>query len=670
MTRIQTLYTAITLPCLVAVLVACTAALFPVFNNDVYGHMAAGRQIAETGSVPDHDTFSFFRGEPQPWRNHNWLSGLFFYMVYQKTGVDGLLAIKLIIVALIAVFITLASASKGPAAAWTCVALGALWMPFIRVRLTVRPHLFGLLFVALLALGLSRLVAASTRRAATLWISGLAAAQIAWTNLHGSGPLGIVMTGIAVACWFGQPRVRARLSLLLVAQLLASCVSPYGPLILIETFKHIGDDTMRQALSEWQSFGDKDSLGFTAALCLTGVLLAAAAPRLFRGSSQDRVSLITCLLFLVMGIRSSRFIVHTLWLSIPYLAPPLSSQLAKLPPLHRRIFASVSAVALLFFTPLMSQRLFPDLGFGFGSSTRLIPEGSGAFINRHIPRARLFGTIEDAWYVSFAAPNARVLIDGRIALYGLSILQEVNKAAQRPESFGRLMDKYGVNTALVKRAHNNHRHAVTWLREQPQWHLVYIEDKHALFTKLEVRPTLNHLPVTPAIERLSKPEAVKQELSLLRKDRSARGYVAYIDALLKLDPWLRSGGYDGLSSPEEAGETSASQKLAMKQALKLLRRATERLSHMPSVSALHALVALQVCHLDEAETAIDRASREGKNRHALLGAIELAIRRGETEKARVALTAAKRDPRSVSDRWQAALWRSIDLPSSRCQPND
>ncbi|HEX7476569.1 MAG TPA: hypothetical protein VF331_02060 [Polyangiales bacterium] len=79
---------------LAGALVLGLAALYPVWTNDLFGHLAAGRQIVALGHVPTHDSFSFYFDQPQPWRNHNWASCVVFYLLCAAVGVNALVLLQ------------------------------------------------------------------------------------------------------------------------------------------------------------------------------------------------------------------------------------------------------------------------------------------------------------------------------------------------------------------------------------------------------------------------------------------------------------------------------------------------------------------------------------------------------------------------------------------------
>jgi hypothetical protein len=143
------------------------------------------------------------------------------------------------------------SCERGTLAPWICVLIFLWVVPAVRIRFSVRPHIFGLLACAVL---LDRLRYLALRRGTNLpWrtLAGLAALQVAWVNMHGSGPMAFVLAG-AYLLGHGTHPERRRVYLAVLGTLaLGSCVSPWGPSILLETFMHIGSEGTRHFIGEW-----------------------------------------------------------------------------------------------------------------------------------------------------------------------------------------------------------------------------------------------------------------------------------------------------------------------------------------------------------------------------------------------------------------------------------
>src|SRR5258705_3835583 len=61
-------------------------------DPDLWWHLKAGEQIAQSRSVPHVDDFSFTKNGSE-WVAHEWLSEVLMYGIYRLTGLVGLVAI-------------------------------------------------------------------------------------------------------------------------------------------------------------------------------------------------------------------------------------------------------------------------------------------------------------------------------------------------------------------------------------------------------------------------------------------------------------------------------------------------------------------------------------------------------------------------------------------------
>ena len=159
-------------------------------DMDLWLHLAAGRHIFETLSIPMSDMFSCTLAH-SPWINHEWLFQTIVYAVYSAAGIDGLINLKAVIVFLTFVVLLHLGYSR-ERQLWPVVILLLVLLVY-QVRLTLRPDMFSLLFFALymsiLGLYLDQ-----------CWsLLAVALVQIVWTNTHGFfilGP-GVVFTALA-----------------------------------------------------------------------------------------------------------------------------------------------------------------------------------------------------------------------------------------------------------------------------------------------------------------------------------------------------------------------------------------------------------------------------------------------------------------------------------------
>jgi hypothetical protein len=130
------------------------AGLFPVFDGDLFWHLASGRWIVEHGAVPRVDPFRF-SAEGLPWVDHEWLFQLVVYAVERVVGLDGLIVLRAAALAGFALLVYAVSrrGGVGPGLAGL-LALGATLG--VRPRFLDRPEIFTLFFVVLLLSVLER----------------------------------------------------------------------------------------------------------------------------------------------------------------------------------------------------------------------------------------------------------------------------------------------------------------------------------------------------------------------------------------------------------------------------------------------------------------------------------------------------------------------------------
>ncbi len=647
------------------------AGLFAVANPDTFGHLAQGRQIVELGHVPLRDSFSFWKPQPALWRNYEWLSDWLMFELYRLGGFDALIAAKCALLAASAALLVLLSRLLGGARAGLLTsALVVSAIPAARFRLTERPHLcalplgcFYLIAFAYLLRGWGR----GRARADALFIAALGAAHLLWVNLHGSHLLGLALTLLHLLLASGVRGARAKLALVLGLQLAASCVSPYGPAILLDAIAHVVDPVYRQVVTEWSPWEPSDPLWLLLAPILQTLLLAAAAMPLLRRGASGRALLASAVLLALAAFRSIRFVADYLLLSAPVLALGLCDLLHAVR--WRRLAPALGLwlAAAAFVVPWASLRLPPFQGLGHGDDRIKLPAASGQWLRDHALAPRVLAAIEDSWYLMFAVPQAHFLVDGRVPFYGPSHIGRVNLAIASPRHLAVLLADYRVDTVVVRHTFKPHRVLLATLRRWPEWKLRLIEDRYALYvrdgTALRGLDSPRPLSLQPGYQPdwlldadATGAQAIEAELRRLPAHENTRGYRGWVQALLALRP-LRRPGDAGLRAPANTAEVAL-----LRRAEALLSRAVHGAQGVPVVSAYHALVAAALCDLDTAEQALSAARWEGDSRETLLGAQEIALRRGRKAEVEQFLQRAQAMPQAAHDAWLAALRTELSSP--------
>jgi len=290
------------------VAVAFLFGLFPLFDFDLWGHLAAARLIRETGQVPTVDPF-LWGAASRPWTDLYWLFQLGAGALFALGGAPLLVLAKAALAAL-AVALSLAARRPGTSAA---LAAGVWLAPLVVVggRSYERPEMISLVMVAAFLAVLAR----AREHPRLLW--ALPALQIPWVNSHPFfvfGPLLALLFALdapvarAVPLFAGESPAPARARWVPALAVTAVClVNPYGlrgalfPLGVI--FGQGGDHLFyRQYVAELRpvwSFVSRDATNpYVLAFLVTfGVGVAAALAAL----AVRRLTLFRAALLLLAG---------------------------------------------------------------------------------------------------------------------------------------------------------------------------------------------------------------------------------------------------------------------------------------------------------------------------------------------------------------------------------
>ena len=117
-------------------------------GSDMWWHIAAGREIFQTGTIWMVDDWSFTQ-RGADWLNHEWLSDVIYYAWVSAFGVDAIVYWKwlVVIATYLLLLVALARCTGSWAAGFICSSVAILiGAPFIDVR----PHLYTLLNFAIL----------------------------------------------------------------------------------------------------------------------------------------------------------------------------------------------------------------------------------------------------------------------------------------------------------------------------------------------------------------------------------------------------------------------------------------------------------------------------------------------------------------------------------------
>ncbi len=343
-------------------LIAVTGAASWIFRysaavSDLSWHLAAGREILRRASVPLTDPFSYtFQG--QPWLNHEWLWQAVYWLAFDIHP-DVAAWLNVGVLALIFSLIYLAALETGGSvpgavlATWLAAATG-FWF------FDIRPHLFTLLFVAL--------VLATRRHRCAPWLwPGLI---LLWTNVHGGFVFGIGTIGLLVLVrTVEQSLTEKRLTVswrewgAVAGCLVIWIANPWGWSLIEYPLAYL-EGTAYRSLNEWRStpFG-LSPWTFEGRFWWTLLLAGGGA---IVGARRQRYLLALNLVTVAMSISSRRFIPLFLVTSAPLVALGIGWLLQRArvrfgEPSRRIRSAAAVAALLLALASWRGVRVGPEL---------------------------------------------------------------------------------------------------------------------------------------------------------------------------------------------------------------------------------------------------------------------------------------------------------------------
>ncbi len=642
------------------------ATCFPMNNPDTYGHLAQGRQIAELGHVPKSDSFSFWEGAAaKAWNNYEWLSDVLLWNTFEFVGVGGLVLGKCLVAALIGILLFGFALSRTPssirAQQWLA-SFVVLALCVARVRLTLRPQLVGYLIVPLLLFALLALERQQKKSRRLAIVLGVLAMQVVWVNAHGSHLVGLGIVACLTAATALKEGVRSAhlrwLLALLVGQVVVSGISPFGYAIFVDAIEHVVRPEYRSLVSEWGGWNEQTPLIYTIVWLACCIVTAVCARTMATGDSLSLAGLFVLVGFAWLSYRSVRFTVLFAFFTAALAAPSLVRLLAE--SLSDRVdrWGSLAALwlapAAVYVTTSLPQSMEP----GFSESHLYNPYTCTRWLADKLPDARVYSTMADGWYTLYAAPHAKVVLDGRVPFYGIEHVNRVAKSMIGERPLRPDIESVGANALLIRMASGRFQPAVTEAASWSDWGLACVENRHALFVRRDAGPSVFFDALPPRYDPLQLwtsvdelgPDAVSQEIGRVPDSGSARGYRAWAEATLKLSSFAQPGEYASLRVAKDAAD-----KHVLQNAVQELSHARHTLPGLPVIELQLAASHSALCRGESAKQVLDGMGSAESAREALLLRNALLVRAGRRAEAGPFLEAAAADARAMEDPWVRRL---------------
>jgi hypothetical protein len=469
--------------------------VFPVQSFDFYYHIATGRLIADTQSIPSYDTLSTTAAGTR-WITHEWAIQCVMYGLYRTIDIDGLIILKALWLAAVAVLLfRLGTKLKAPV--WWTGLLIAITGPVIAFRSFLRPHVVSFGFIGILLFMLygekphqkhSRLIAL----AVLFWV---------WGNIHS----GVIFGLFVLAVYDLVPRIKLRD--FDVKQLVSEC----WPVIIASAASLANPNTWHSWSYPLKFFRHSELFELVAELrpittpvfqggwfipifySLISVAAIIFLVRIKHGSMRE---LIYLAVFGYLGYSSVRNVPNAALVILPGLFIHGGSFLQEVgKKLRTSLLSSATAAAVLIIPVFFIHAALTDgiptdqtdrRRFGLGIRELNYPHGSVEYLNRTDIEGNYFNTFSFGGYLLWALyPDPAVFIDGRLFVFigdVMNTYRNVMGGALHPDE---LMQKYGVTHLLLSYPETPAAEAGLYytLRQDRSWTPVYWDDNSMIFVK-------------------------------------------------------------------------------------------------------------------------------------------------------------------------------------------
>lgn len=494
---------------------AASTGLSPSADNDVWWHLAAGREMVARRALLVADPFSV-SAAGRPWVDVHWLFQLAVFGVHRMFGLVGLVWAKCALLGVGAWLLYLAVAQQQ--GRW---ARGVLLTTLVggllaaRALLLVRPVIGTLVLLAFFFLQLERFSRDGSVR--QLW--PLPLLQVLWANFQGLSALGpalIAAYALAMGAWAisGKSHVwpfaaeasrgasNARRALRLVGTLaacgLASFITPFGvrgatlPAMLLgrllpgehDVFARNVAENLSPFILEGVSGGEQWHFKWSLLLCGIAALIAGRRLKLSHA--------LVLLGFAGLAALSNRNVLLFYWIAAPILAIHLGPSLFRM---VARSFGRRGLPIAAAFNALIIAVLLGTSSLASARESSLtepspfrVPARSAQLLASLATGGDVFCADHHGGYLIWQLyPRFRPYMDTRLVLRSADEYAAYLRLADEPERFDAFQARHGfAYVVLPARFPERYQRLIAHLYESPAWKLLYTDGYETLFARRDL----------------------------------------------------------------------------------------------------------------------------------------------------------------------------------------
>jgi hypothetical protein len=468
----------------------------PIRPHDFWWHIAIGRDMITSGSIPTEDVYSFTRnGMPYPSYFQFWLAEVVLYFIFITGGPVLTVLMQTLVITL--AYTLLLWISFRVARNWRAVAFALLFAASIGFgNWNVRPQAFSYLLGAFILLGINELRITHKR----VWLILFPITMTLWVNTHGSFPIGLAL----IAIWVASESLKAiqnwrlnreqqlkewYLAVISLSSAVVGCaINPKGFGFTSYLTMMASNNIVQNFIPEWMqpSFTSLEGLIFFVAFMFSATLLAVSPKR------PDAYQILTFLVFGLLGLRYMRGVI---WYGIT-MAPVVADHLAALfkhiglkqvvsPDQRSRYINAILVLAMLVMV-ILSLPWFKSYWPVYPEKKGLIsPEtpikATQFMLDSHLPSNIFHEMAFGSYLIWNAQPDYKVFVDSRVELFPISIWDDYFTISNAKEDWEEKLKSYGINTLMLEP--ENQARLIEAAAQSPNWEMVYQDQAAVIFTR-------------------------------------------------------------------------------------------------------------------------------------------------------------------------------------------
>jgi len=472
-----------TFPVLMGVLlggISLIGARLGMLDPDTWWHIAVGQRIMDTHVFPTADFYSF-TAPGTHWIAYEWLGEMAMAFAAHLDGLRGLANLQILLVAIVTVLLYYYAYVRCGNWKAACVATG-IFLPIASVIFTLRPQLFGYVFLLITFICLEKFGQGHSR---ALWV--LPPLMVVWINTHGTFAFGMAMMaayyagglfkfelgGLVAEPWTKRQRVQLLTTIFLC--LVATLITPYGTELAAYPLIMATSQPFNIAnIQEWQPLAFNLAIG----KYFLGLVLALFLAHIFFPIKYKLHELAILLFAVYSAAVHIRFMLVFVMVIVPVVAMFIVRWMPRYDPAKEKYALNLAMMAVML---IGIAKYLPSRAEVAKVVGKDYPVAAVDYLRQH---PHLTGMFNDYGYGGYLiwqlGPQHKVFIDGRADMYEYSgVFQDYAKIANLENNALELLGKYGVQSCLIKR----HSALETLLAASPGWKRVYADDNSVFFVR-------------------------------------------------------------------------------------------------------------------------------------------------------------------------------------------